>query len=78
MDAQGNLRIPVGEGQGQVFDSQRNLASFADSIYKVEGNILVVRIAALPRAQGLDQYSVYVIDGKQKVWRVNFETVHQP
>ncbi|MEO2217695.1 hypothetical protein ABGV49_11570 [Chromobacterium vaccinii] len=77
MDAQGNLRIPVGEGQGQVFDSQRNQASFTDSVYKMEGNVLVIKIASLPHPQGLDQYAVHVRDGSQAVWLVTFDTTKQ-
>ncbi|PTU66957.1 hypothetical protein DB032_19525 [Chromobacterium sp. Panama] len=77
VDAQGNLRIPVGEGQGQVFDSQRNQASFTDSVYKMEGNVLVVNVSALPHPQSLDQYSLHVRDGNQAVWLVTFDTVKQ-
>ncbi len=74
IDANGNLRIPVGEGQGHIMDSQRNAAIFSDSVYKMEGNVLVVNVSSLPKPQGLDQYSVRVSDANRAVWLVTFDT----
>ncbi|WP_141113239.1 hypothetical protein [Chromobacterium haemolyticum] len=73
VDAQGNLRIPVGEGQGLIFDSTRNGVLFTGNVFRMEGNILVVNVASLPRPQGEDQYTVRVRDGNQVIWRVGFD-----
>ena len=75
VDAQGNLRIPVGTGQGQITALTRNGNSFSSTAIRMESNVLVVHLANLPRPSKQDTYAVEVTDSLGVVWSVNFDNV---
>lgn len=76
IDAEGNIRIPVGEGAGSIMMAKINNTQQGEvPALRMDNNHLVVDIAQLSRPQSTDNYFVRVNDGRGVGYAVLFDVV---